>query len=253
MRQVLEVPDSLRRPLQVTSGRPFQRGILCCWILKTKGLSNEPGGCTTITIYKLDKYGDNLVASIRISPIASVISDPRLPQNPIVAVNDAFLTLTGYPVEEILGRNCKFLAGPATEPWLTDQISVAVRECRPVLVEILNYKYDGTPFRNAVLVAPIFDADGMLEYFLGSQVELPGETVRPSTSRQAHAAALVKGLSPRQREILQKIAAGHRNKQIAWQLSLSEKTVKMHRSLLMQKLDTTNVADVIRIAIEAGL
>ena len=69
--------------------------------------------------YDLDKDGDNLVASIRNSPIASVISDPRLPYNPIVAVNEAFCALTGYPVEEIIGRNCKFLAGPATEPWLT--------------------------------------------------------------------------------------------------------------------------------------
>ena len=182
-----------------------------------------------------------------------MISDPRLPQNPIIAVNDAFLALTEYPVEEILGRNCKFLAGPATEPWLTERISVSVQEHRPVLVEILNYKYDGTPFRNAVLVAPIFDADGMLEYFLGSQVELSNEAAGPTSSRQAQAVALVNTLSPRQREVLQKIAAGHRSKQIAWQLSLSEKTVKMHRALLLNKLHTTNVADVIRIAIEAGV
>jgi PAS domain S-box-containing protein len=202
---------------------------------------------------KLDDDGDSLVVSIRNSPIASVISDPRLPQNPIVAVNSAFCALTGYPVEEIIGRNCKFLAGPATEPWLTERISAGVREHRPVLVEILNYKYDGTPFRNAVLVAPVFDADGTLEYFLGSQVEIPDAAIGPSSSRQARAVALVKTLSPRQREILQKIAAGHRSKQIAWQLSLSEKTVKMHRSLLLQKLHTTNIADAIRIAVEAGL
>ncbi len=203
--------------------------------------------------YDLDEDGDSLVASIRGSPIASVISDPRLPDNPIVAVNDAFIALTGYPVEEIIGRNCKFLAGPATEPWLTERISAGVREHRPVLVEILNYKRDGTPFRNAVLVAPVFDSTGALEYFLGSQVELPDEAIGPSSSRHAHAVALVKSLSPRQREILQKIAAGHRSKQIAWQLSLSEKTVKMHRSLLLHKLDTTNIADAIRIAVEAGL
>ena len=122
--------------------------------------------------YDLDADGESLLASIRISPIAAVISDPRLPLNPIVAVNDAFCALTGYPVDEIIGRNCKFLAGPATEPWLTERISAGVRERHPVLVEILNYKRDRTPFRNAVLVAPVFDADGELEYFLGSQVEL---------------------------------------------------------------------------------
>ncbi len=203
--------------------------------------------------YDLDADGESLLASISISPIAAVISDPRLPLNPIVAVNDAFCALTGYPVDEILGRNCKFLAGPATEPWLTERISAGVREHRPVLVEILNYKRDRTPFRNAVLVAPVFDANGTLEYFLGSQVEIPDGAVGPSSARHAHAVSVVKTLSPRQREILERIAGGHRSKQIAWQLGLSEKTVKMHRSLLLQKLGTTNVADAIRIAVEAGL
>jgi len=203
--------------------------------------------------FDLDADGESLLASIRVSPIAAVISDPRLPLNPIVAVNDAFCRLTGYPVDEIIGRNCKFLAGPATEPWLTERISAGVRERRPVLVEILNYKRDQTPFRNAVLVAPVFDADGELEYFLGSQVELPDDAVGPLSARHAQAVAIVKTLSPRQREILQRIAAGYRSKQIAWQLSLSEKTVKMHRSLLFQKLGTTNLADAIRIAVEAGL
>jgi PAS domain S-box-containing protein len=203
--------------------------------------------------FDLDEDGDSLVASIRNSPSTAVISDPRLPHNPIVAVNDAFIELTGYPVEEIVGRNCKFLAGPATEPWLTERLTEGIRAKRPVLVEILNYKRDGTPFRNAVLVAPVFDASGELEYFLGSQVELAQEAIGPSSSRHAHAVSLVKTLSPRQREVLTQIAGGHRTKQIAWQLSLSEKTVKMHRSLLLHKLNTTNIADAIRIAVEAGL
>jgi PAS domain S-box-containing protein len=203
--------------------------------------------------YDLDADGESLLASICVSPIAAVISDPRLPLNPIVAVNDAFCRLTGYPVDEIVGRNCKFLAGPATEPWLTERISAGVRERRPVLVEILNYKRDQTPFRNAVLVAPVFDASGELEYFLGSQVELPDDAIGPLSARHAQAVAVVKTLSPRQREILQRIAAGYRSKQIAWQLSLSEKTVKMHRSMMFQKLGTTNIADAIRIAVEAGL
>lgn len=203
--------------------------------------------------YDLDADGESLLASISVSPIAAVISDPRLPHNPIVAVNEAFCALTGYPVEEILGRNCKFLAGPATEPWLTERIAAGIRERRPVLVEILNYKYDRTPFRNAVLVAPVFDAEGELEYFLGSQVELREDAVGPSSTRHAHAVSLVKTLSPRQLEILEGIARGHRSKQIAWHLGLSEKTVKMHRALLMQKLGTANSADAIRIAVEAGL
>lgn len=194
-----------------------------------------------------------LFLSVRLSPIASVISDPRLPDNPIVAVNPAFCALTGYGADQILGRNCRFLAGPATDPWLTDSIRRSTRAKRPVLVEILNYKRDGTPFRNAVLVAPIFGADGELEYFIGSQVELGEDSGCPSVLRRAHAAAVVKALSPRQREILAEIAAGYRTKQIAHRLSLSEKTVKMHRAILFDRLGTSNVADAIRVAVEAGL
>jgi PAS domain S-box-containing protein len=201
----------------------------------------------------LDESVGSLVSSIRGSPIASVITDPRQVGNPIVAANNAFCQLTGYPLDEVLGRNCKFLAGPATEPWLSERIALAIHDKRPVLVEILNYKRDGSPFRNAVLVTPIFDDEGELVHFLGSQVELALEAAGPWSTRRAQAIERVKLLSPRQREILERIAHGHRTKQIAWQLSLSEKTVKMHRSLLFNKLKTDNVADVIRLAVEAGL
>lgn len=197
--------------------------------------------------------GEALLASIHLSPIAAVVSNPRLPHNPIVAVNDAFCQLTGYSIDEIIGRNCKFLAGAATEPWLTERIARGIREHRAVLVEILNYKRDRTPFRNAVLVAPVFDSEGALQYFLGSQVEISDEESGTSFNRHAQAVELVRGLSPRQRQILQQIAAGYRSKQIAWRLSLSEKTVKMHRSLLLRKLNKKSTADAIRIAVEAGL
>ena len=203
--------------------------------------------------YNPQDDGHSLLGSIKDSPIAAVISNPRLPSNPIIAVNEAFCKLTGYPADEIIGRNCKFLAGPATEPWLTERIAEGIRDHRPVLVEILNYKRDGTPFRNAVLVAPVFDDDGGLEYFIGSQVELQDRDVGPSSSRHAHAVSLVKTLSPRQHQVLEQIAGGHRSKQIAFKLGLSEKTIKMHRSLLLTKLGATNIADVVRIAVEAGL
>ena len=194
-----------------------------------------------------------LKALIVDSPIASVISNPRLTDNPIIACNASFMELTGYGEDEIVGRNCRFLAGPATEPWLTETIRSGVRKHRPVLVEILNYKRDGTPFRNAVLVAPIFDEAGELEFFLGSQVELEADTPIPNSNRRMAAATLVKALTPRQREVLEQMATGHLNKQIAFTLGLSEQTVKMHRALLMQRLGASTTADAIRIAVEAGL
>jgi len=190
---------------------------------------------------------------IKASPVAAVVSNPRLKDNPIVACNQAFTDLTGYSAEEILGRNCRFLAGPDTEPWLTETITEGVAAKRPVMVEILNYKKDGTPFRNAVVVAPIFDDDEELAYFFGSQVELQTEDSGPSLSQRARAAEKIRTLSPRQLEVLKLVASGLRNKQIAWELQLSEKTVKMHRGLAMEKLGVQTAAEMIRIAVEAGI
>ena len=197
--------------------------------------------------------GADLFASIRLSPIATVITNPRLPDNPVVAANAAFCALTGYGEEEIVGRNCRFLAGPETEPWLTEHIREALRERRANLTELLNYRKDGTPFRNAVLIAPLFDAQGAVEWFLGSQVEVGAGGDAPLLLRQRRAAQLVSTLSPRQREVLKEMAGGYRNKQIAWRLQIGEKTVKMHRALLLEKLGVTTTADAIRLAVEAGL
>ncbi len=202
---------------------------------------------------ELHEAEPRLLALIDHSPIASVISDPRHPDNPIIACNDAFCALTGYPREDVLGRNCRFLSGPATEPWLSEQIKVGVHEHRPVLVEILNYKRDGTPFRNAVLVAPIYDEGDELIYFLGSQVEIDSGAPTPSSMRRMRAAELVKTLSQRQWQVLKLAASGLLNKQIAGELGLSEKTVKMHRAILMDRLGTATTADMIRVAVEAGL
>lgn len=189
---------------------------------------------------------------VKDSPIPSVISDPRLPDNPIVACNDAFCDLTGYPADLVVGRNCRFLSGPATEPWLTEEIRRGVREHRPVLVEILNYKRSGQPFRNAVLVAPIYDEHDALLYFLGSQLEIDVNAASPSSMRRIRAAEMVKALSPRQSQVLRLVAGGLLNKQIAAELDLAEKTVKMHRAILMNRLGLHTTADLIRLAVEAG-
>jgi len=194
-----------------------------------------------------------LAASVEASPIATVLTNPRLPDNPVIAANPAFCALTGYPLSEIIGRNCRFLAGEGTEPWQTQLVRDAIASLKPSLTELLNYRKDGSAFRNALLIAPLFDADGEVEYFLGSQVEVGEGSARPLVIREQRASHLLQALSARQREVLREMAAGHPNKQIAWRLSISEKTVKMHRGLLLQKLSVRTSADAIRLAVEAGL
>ena len=186
------------------------------------------------------------------SPIAAVVSDPRLPDNPIIECNAAFMTLTGYERDEIIGRNCRFLRGEGSEPELCETLRAGVRSRQPVMVEILNYKKDGTPFRNAVMVAPIFDAEGELEYFLGSQAEVPDAGFAGAPSRRAAALVKTAKLSKRQHQVLLLMAAGKLNKQIAYELDLNERTVKMHRFAVLKNLEVRTNADAIRLAIEAG-
>lgn len=194
----------------------------------------------------------SIAEMIASSPTAAVISNPRLPDNPIIACNDAFVELTGYAREEIIGRNCRFLRGAATEDDKALILREGIWRKQPVMVEILNYKKDGTPFRNAVMVAPIFDASGEIEYYLGSQVEIGEDQAQANDVRRNGAAERVERLSRRQKEILVLMASGKLNKQIAYELSLSERTVKMHRSAVLKGLDVKTSADAIRVAIEAG-
>lgn len=201
----------------------------------------------------MSRSDEQLVESIGLSPIATVISNPRRPDNPLEVANPAFCALTGYSESEIVGRNCRFLAGEETEPWITDRIRAAIGARRSVLVDILNYRRDGTRFRNGVLVTPLFDDNGGLAWFLGSQVELGPDSPRQFDARRGRALALVKALPDRRRQVLEMMSRGLLNKQIAWELKISEKTVKMHRSLLLEQLGAATSADAIRIAVEAGL
>lgn len=193
-----------------------------------------------------------LLGSIRHTPIASVITDARQPDNPIVEANPAFCRLTGYAENEIIGRNCRFLAGPETESRPRAELARAVADGKPALVELTNYRKDGSAFRNAVMVAPVRDQAGDLIYFIGSQMDV-GDGADLASARARAARTLVTSLTVRQREVLEFLIRGLRNKQIAGLLGIDEKTVKMHRARLLDRLNAPTSADAIRIGVEAGL
>jgi PAS domain S-box-containing protein len=102
-------------------------------------------------------------------PIAIVLTNPAFEDNPIVYANAAFARLTGYPIEAVVGRNCRFLQGPETQPLAVARLGAAVAAGEDVAVEITNYRADGTPFLNRVTVTPVADEDGEVVYFLGTQ------------------------------------------------------------------------------------
>ncbi len=101
-----------------------------------------------------------------------VISDPRQRDNPIVLANKAFLDLTGYSAEEVIGRNCRFLQGHGTSPEAVEQIRQALREERDFEIEILNYRKDGSAFWNQLSISPVHDDEGNLRYVFASQIDV---------------------------------------------------------------------------------
>jgi PAS domain S-box-containing protein len=194
-----------------------------------------------------------IIESVASSPLAMVLSNPHRPDNPLEVVNGIFCDLTGYAEREIVGRNCRFLSGADTDRATTERLRAAIHNRAPVLADILNYRADGTAFRNGVMITPIFDSDGDLTWFLGSQVDLGPAHAQAFDERRSDAADRVASLPPRQRQVLHGMARGLLNKQIAWELKISEKTVKMHRALLIDRLKVATSAEAIRVAVEAGL
>ncbi|XP_024385521.1 protein TWIN LOV 1 [Physcomitrium patens] len=101
-----------------------------------------------------------------------VLADPSLPDTPIVHASDVFCELTGYSREEVVGRNCRFLQGPDTDPESVREIREAIQAERPCTVRILNYRKDDTPFWNHLHVAPVRSATGKVAYFVGVQLDV---------------------------------------------------------------------------------
>lgn len=100
-----------------------------------------------------------------------VITDPRLPDNPIIFASDSFLELTEYSREEILGRNCRFLQGPETDPATVKKIRQAIDNQTEVTVQLINYTKSGKKFWNLFHLQPMRDQKGEVQYFIGVQLD----------------------------------------------------------------------------------
>uniref|UniRef100_A0A453KFD5 LOV domain-containing protein n=1 Tax=Aegilops tauschii subsp. strangulata TaxID=200361 RepID=A0A453KFD5_AEGTS len=100
-----------------------------------------------------------------------VITDPRLPDNPIIFASDSFLQLTEYSREEILGRNCRFLQGPETDRDTVRKIRDAIDNQTEVTVQLINYTKSGKKFWNLFHLQPMRDQKGDVQYFIGVQLD----------------------------------------------------------------------------------
>ena len=138
----------------------------------------EPGGLSE----------EDAIGLFSASRVAMVVTNPALEDNPIVYVNRAFETLTGYSQDMALGRNCRFLQGPDTKKAHVRTIREALDDAEDVSVTILNYRADGSPFYNSLLISPIVDEQSERPvYFLGLQREVRSD-------READAVSSVESL-----------------------------------------------------------
>ena len=113
--------------------------------------------------------------------VSFTISDPNLPDNPLIWVNPAFTRITGYEFGEATGRNCRFLQGPASDRAVVAQLRKALEDQESLTVTLVNYRKDGTAFWNEVSMSPVFDGEGQLTNFVGVQADV---TARVAAERE---------------------------------------------------------------------
>ncbi|PZU13183.1 MAG: hybrid sensor histidine kinase/response regulator [Sphingobium sp.] len=138
-----------------------------------------------ITDPSLDDRGSVFFAALEMTRMPMILTDPNRDDNPIVFANNAFLDLTGYDLEEIIGHNCRFLQGAQTDRETVAQLRESVAAHRAISLEILNYKKNGQPFWNAVFIGPVYGEDGGLLYFFASQLDVTARKEAEATRFQS--------------------------------------------------------------------
>jgi len=102
------------------------------------------------------------------------LTDPSRPDCPIIFASEEFHRTTQYGMNYVLGRNCRFLQGPKTEPASIRRLKEMVLAGKEHCETLLNYRRDGSPFMNLLMVSPLFDSRGNVRYYIGAQVDVSG-------------------------------------------------------------------------------
>lgn len=186
------------------------------------------------------------------SRVSGVIADLTHPDCAIIACNDEFSRVTGFSRDETLGQNCRFLNRGRIDSGMSRDFHRSIRAGRPFSTELRNFRKDGTSFLNGVTLSPIYGRNGDLVAMLGSQIDLT--EYDPMCTLQAYHRARTRltRLSDRQFEVVLAMAEGKLIKEIAYDLGIASRTVKLHRAAAIKTLGVSNSVEAIRIAIEAG-
>ena len=106
------------------------------------------------------QQGGMFVEAVRVTRMPMLVTDATLPGNPIIFVNRAFINLSGYAEEELLGQDPHFMNGAETDPASIRQYEAAIEDGRDETLEILQYRKDGTPFRAMLFASPLDNGQG---------------------------------------------------------------------------------------------
>jgi two-component system sporulation sensor kinase C len=123
------------------------------------------------------------------------VANASLPDLPLVYVNPAFEVMTGYTLEDVQGKNCRFLQGPEGGPERNQaavtELRNAIAEEREVLVVMRNFRRDGAPFWNELSLSPIRNREGRLTHFVGIQTDVTARVEFEAALRESEKLAAV--------------------------------------------------------------
>ena len=100
------------------------------------------------------------------------LSDPDLPDSPLVYVNRVFEEMSGYSQEEMIGRNCRFLQGEDRDQAALETLRKAISQHQACTVTLRNYRKNGELFLNKLSIRPLVDSENRVIYYLGIQYDL---------------------------------------------------------------------------------
>ncbi|MGI4946463.1 MAG: PAS domain-containing protein [Janthinobacterium lividum] len=127
-------------------------------------MPDQPASGRTIT--------QALLTAIAHSTEPMALSDPHLPDHPIIAVNPAFEAMTGYPAAEIVGRNCRMLQGPGTDSETARKLGRIIAAGDGCVEWIVNHRKDGTAFWNLLFMSPVRDGQGRIIHYFANQHDI---------------------------------------------------------------------------------
>lgn len=156
-------------------------------LFRQKGAGGDDGLAAStqgIANKVLDDPDFSFIKALQTAQQNFVVTDPSLPDNPIVYASQGFLNLTGYSLDQILGRNCRFLQGPETDPKAVEHIRKAIEQGNDMSVCLLNYRVDGTTFWNQFFIAALRDASGTVTNFVGVQCKVSDQYAATVTKQQ---------------------------------------------------------------------